>query len=288
MLARPPVNGGASQWRIVLPELPEVETTRRGIAPHVIGRRVTQVTVRNPRLRYPVHRRLASLLEGREVGAVERRGKYLWLAYANGALILHLGMSGSLCIVPATRPPRKHDHIDICFDHGQCLRLHDPRRFSMMVWSSGNPLRHALLKDLGVEPLGAGLDGGYLYRRSRGRRVTVKQFIMDGHIVTGVGNIYACEALFLAGISPLRQAGRISLARYQPLAQSIKDVLGEAIALGGTTLRDFFHGDGQPGYFQQRLSVYQRHGSPCRRCGHPIRMQRLGQRSSFYCGTCQR
>ena len=225
---------------------------------------------------------------GGTVKAVERRGKYLWLACANGALILHLGMSGSLCVVPATRPPRKHDHIDICFDNGQCLRLHDPRRFSMAVWSSADPLRHALLRDIGVEPLGAGFDGAYLHHRSRGRRVAVKQFIMDGHIVAGVGNIYANEALFAAGISPLRQAGRISLARYQRLSEAIKGVLGDAIAQGGTTLRDFFHGDGQSGYFQQRLSVYQRHGTPCQRCGRPIRVQRQGQRSSFYCGTCQR
>lgn len=271
-----------------MPELPEVETARRGIAPHVVGRRVTGVTVRNPRLRYPVPRRLASLLTGRAVQAVERRGKYLWLAYDNGALILHLGMSGSLCVVPAARPPRKHDHVDIRFDHGQSLRLHDPRRFSVMVWSPGDPLQHALLKDIGIEPLGAGLDGEYLYRRSRGRRVTVKQFIMDGRIVAGVGNIYANEALFMAGILPLRPAGRISLARYRHLGEAIKSVLGEAIRQGGTTLRDFYHGEGRPGYFQQYLRVYQRHGTPCQCCGHPIRMQRLGQRSSFYCGTCQR
>lgn len=271
-----------------MPELPEVETTRRGIAPHVIGRRVTGVTVRNPRLRYPVHPNLTRLLTGREVEAVERRGKYLWLGYANGALILHLGMSGSLCVVPAARPPRKHDHVDILFDHGQCLRLHDPRRFSMMVWSRGDPLQHPLLRDIGVEPLSAGLNGEYLYLRSRRRRVMVKQFIMDGRIVAGVGNIYANEALYAAGISPLRPAGRISLARYQRLDEAIKGVLGEAISQGGTTLRDFYHGDGQPGYFQQRLRVYQRHGTPCPHCGHTIRMQRLGQRSSFYCGTCQR
>lgn len=271
-----------------MPELPEVETTRRGIAPHIVGRRVAGVTVRNGRLRYPVHRRLAGLLTGRSVEAVGRRGKYLWLACDGGALIVHLGMSGSLCIVPAARPPRKHDHVDILFDHGQCLRLHDPRRFSMMVWSGGDPLRHDLLRHIGVEPLDAGLDGDYLYARSRRRRVAVKQFIMDGRIVAGVGNIYANEALFMAGISPQRAAGRISLARYRRLGEAIKAVLGEAITQGGTTLRDFYHGDGQPGYFQQCLRVYQRHGAPCRRCGHPIRMRRLGQRSSFYCGTCQR
>jgi formamidopyrimidine-DNA glycosylase len=271
-----------------VPELPEVETTRRGIAPHVIGRRITAVTVRNPRLRYPVTGRLASLLTGREVAAVERRGKYLWLSCGDGALILHLGMSGSLCVVPDARPVRKHDHVDIHFERGQCLRLHDPRRFSMVVWTSGDPLHHPLLRDIGVEPLDAGLDGDYLYRCSRGRRVSVKQFIMDGRIVAGVGNIYANEALFTAGIAPQRSAGRVSQQRYAHLAEAIRRVLTEAITQGGTTLRDFYHGDGQPGYFQHRLSVYQRHGAPCRHCGRPIHMQRQGQRSSFYCRGCQR
>lgn len=271
-----------------MPELPEVETTRRGIAPHILGQRVAGVIVREPRLRYPVPANLGSLLCGRSVAAVQRRGKYLWLDCRTGYLIVHLGMSGSLCIVPASTPARRHDHVDIQFRHGASLRLHDPRRFSVLLWTRSDPLRHALLKDIGVEPLDGGLDGDYLYARSRGRRVAVKQFIMDGRIVAGVGNIYANEALHLAAISPLRPAGRVSRARYQRLGEAIKTVLGEAIDHGGTTLRDFYHGDGRPGYFQQQLRVYQRPDAPCRRCGRLIRMLRVGQRSSFYCTGCQR
>ncbi len=271
-----------------MPELPEVETTCRGIAPHVLGGTILNVIVREPRLRVRVRDDLAALLRGQRVQAVERRGKYLWLRCQDGCLVVHLGMSGSLCIVPCARAPRKHDHIDIQFDSNQCLRLHDPRRFGVMLWSVGDPLRHPLLKDIGLEPLSDALNGDYLYGRSRGRRLTVKQFIMDGRVVAGVGNIYANEALHLAGISPLRQAGRISRRRYQCLAQAIKTVLDEAIAAGGTTLRDFYAGEGSPGYFKQRLRVYQRDGEPCLRCGRPIRALRLGQRASFYCTSCQR
>lgn len=271
-----------------MPELPEVETTRHGIAPHVLGREILGVVVRDGRLRLPVQRDLPRLLRGQRVQAVERRGKYLWLSCQDGFLVVHLGMSGSLCVVPGPRAPRKHDHLDIELDSGRRLRLHDPRRFSTVLWSPTDPLRHPLLRDIGVEPLGGGLNGDYLYRRSRGRRRAVKAFIMDGRVVAGVGNIYANEALFVAAISPLRPAGRISRQRYQRLAAAIKSVLGEAIAAGGTTLRDFQYGDGEPGYFKQFLRVYQRHGEPCQRCGHPIRLLRLGQRSSFYCIGCQR
>lgn len=271
-----------------MPELPEVETTRHGIAPHVIGRQAVGVIVREARLRQPVPDNLAGLLCGQSVEEVGRRGKYLWLRCQRGFVLVHLGMSGSLCVVPSSRPPRKHDHVDIRFDGGVCLRLHDPRRFSTLLWSAGDPLRHALLKDIGVEPLSDALDGEYLYGRSRGRRLAVKQFIMDGRVVAGVGNIYANEALFAAAISPLRAAGGISRLRYQRLAAAIKTVLGDAIAQGGTTLRDFYHGEGRPGYFQQRLRVYQRHGTPCQRCGRRIRLLRVGQRSSFYCVACQR
>lgn len=271
-----------------MPELPEVETTCRGIGPHVTGRTVVDVVVRESRLRLPVPDDLASVLRGQCVYAVARRGKYLWLSCDSGHLVVHLGMSGSLCVAPPQRVPRKHDHVEILFDGERSLRLHDPRRFSMVLWSPGDPLEHPLLKEMGLEPLTDALNGDYLFERSRGRRLAVKQFIMDGRIVAGVGNIYANEALHLAGISPLRRAGRVSRRRYRGLAEAIKTVLREAIAAGGTTLRDFHSGEGTPGYFKQRLRVYQRHGQPCGRCGQPIRALRLGQRASFYCVACQR
>jgi len=271
-----------------MPELPEVETTCRGIAPHVTGRTVVDVVVREPRLRQPVPGDLALLMRGQRVRAVGRRGKYLWLHCRDGYLVIHLGMSGSLCLAPPGRPPRKHDHVEVAFSGGRCLRLHDPRRFSTVLWSPGDPLQHPLLRDMGLEPLSEALNGEYLFERSRGRRLTVKQFIMDGRIVAGVGNIYANEALHMAGIAPFRPAGRIARLRYGRLAEAIKAVLREAIAAGGTPLRDFYSGDGAPGYFKQRLRVYQRQGEPCRQCGHPIRTRRLGQRASFYCTACQR
>ena len=271
-----------------MPELPEVETTRRGIAPHVVGRRVADVAVRQPRLRYPVPPRLASRLRGREVVEVGRRGKYLWLRFDHGALVVHLGMSGSLCLVAAGRDPGKHDHVDIEFEGGTRLRLHDPRRFGSVTWADGDPLRHPLLAGLGIEPLDDAMNGDYLHRRSRGRRASVKQFIMDNRILTGVGNIYANEALYAAAISPLRAAGRVSLERYTSLAAAIQEVLQAAIRAGGTTLRDFHHGEGRPGYFGRELLVYQREGDACGRCVCSMRAHRRGQRSSFYCAGCQR
>jgi len=271
-----------------MPELPEVETTRRGIAPHLRGHRVVEVRLREPRLRWPVPATLAHDLADRRIQDVERRGKYLLIRFDTGTLLVHLGMSGSLRIVQADAPPRKHDHVDLVLDNDRALRLCDPRRFGAMLWITGDPLRHALLRDLGPEPLESDFSGDYLYRRSRGRSASVKSFIMDSHIVTGVGNIYANEALFLAGIHPARAAGRIAAPRYARLCGAIRTVLGHSIELGGTTLRDFVNSAGEPGYFQQTLRVYDRTGQPCRVCGAPIRERRLGQRSAFYCPVCQR
>jgi len=271
-----------------MPELPEVETTRRGIAPHVEGRRVTKVVVRQRRLRWPVPRALQRELTGQTVKSVGRRAKYLLLGTDAGTAILHLGMSGSLRLVPADSPPGPHDHVDLVLDDGNCLRLTDPRRFGALLWTRADPARHPLLRDLGPEPFDAAFNGAYLYRRARGRRLAVKNFLMDSHIVAGVGNIYANEALFLAGIHPARPAGRISARRYERLAQSVRDILQQAIAQGGTTLRDFVGGDGRPGYFRQTLRVYGRAGQPCPVCNTRLRVTHIGQRSTFYCPRCQR
>lgn len=271
-----------------MPELPEVETARRGIEPHVVGRKVTQVLVRDARMRWPVPPELQNQLPGQTIHAVARRAKYLLLRTDTGTVILHLGMSGNLRVLPCDTPPRKHDHVDIVLDNGLCLRLHDPRRFGAVLWTQDDPLQHPLLAELGPEPLEENFNGDYLFHRSRGRAAPVKQFLMDSHIVVGVGNIYANEALYLAGIHPLRAAGRISRERYARLAQAIKQVLQDAIAQGGTTLRDFLTSDGQPGYFSLYLRVYGRTGEPCPACKKPVVQIRQGQRSTFYCGTCQR
>ena len=271
-----------------MPELPEVETTRRGIAPHVEGRRVTKVVVRQRRLRWPVPRALQRELTEQTVKSVGRRAKYLLLGTDAGTAILHLGMSGSLRLVPADSPPGPHDHVDLVLDDGNCLRLTDPRRFGALLWTRADPARHPLLRDLGPEPFDAAFNGAYLYRRARGRRLAVKNFLMDSHTVAGVGNIYANEALFLAGIHPARPAGRISARRYERLAQSVRDILQQAIAQGGTTLRDFVGGDGRPGYFRQTLRVYGRAGQPCPVCNTRLRVTHIGQRSTFYCPRCQR
>lgn len=271
-----------------MPELPEVETTRRGIVPHVSGQRVARVLVREPRLRWPVPPDLGTALAGQVIEGVERRAKYLLLRCPAGTLLIHLGMSGSLRIVPAATPAQRHDHADIVFDAGHCLRLRDPRRFGALLWTSGDPLHHLLLADLGPEPLDDDFSGAYLYRQARGRSVAVKHFIMDSHIVVGVGNIYANEALFLAGIHPLRAAGQVSRARYERLAAAIQHVLRAALAQGGTTLRDFHASDGRAGYFQLQLAVYGRAEQPCTVCKRPLIGIRQGQRSSYYCRACQR
>lgn len=271
-----------------MPELPEVETTCRGIAPHIEGRTVTKVIVRNRNLRWPVPAQLQRTLTGLRIEQVDRRGKYILIHTATGCLIMHLGMSGSLSITDAETPPRKHDHVDIVFDSGQCLRLHDPRRFGSIHWTTAEPLQHPLLAALGPEPLSPDFDLDTLWQASRKRRVAIKSFIMNSHIVVGVGNIYASEALFMAGIHPRRPAGRVTRLAYEKLLKAIKSVIRSAIKQGGTTLRDFTQSDGKPGYFKQRLKVYGREGEACRVCGTPIRQVVIGQRASYFCPACQR
>lgn len=270
-----------------MPELPEVETTRAGIAPHVEGRQIQRLQVYQPSLRWPVPDDLPQLLAGQQILQLRRRAKYLLFDLAAGSFIVHLGMSGSLRLVTDQSALRKHDHLEWFFANGQRLRYHDPRRFGCVLWQPAGE-QHALLQQLGPEPLSAAFDAARLYQLSRGRRSPVKQFIMDNAVVVGVGNIYANEALFMAGIRPDRAAGRISLARYGVLAAAIKQVLQRAIDAGGTTLRDFVNGQGQPGYFRQSLQVYGREGEPCRRCGSLLRARQLGQRNTFYCVACQR
>ena len=271
-----------------MPELPEVETVRRGLEPHLVGRAVQDVVVRQRRLRYPLPRDLPAKLTRRRLLAIARRGKYLLFHFAHGVLIAHLGMSGSLRMTDAATPPGKHDHLDFVFGAGKILRYRDARRFGLFLWCAGDAEQHRLLSGLGVEPLDAAFDGDYLYALSRGQRVAVKNFIMDSHVVVGVGNIYASEALFLAGIHPARPAGRVARARYAALAGAVRTVLRKAIKQGGTSLRDFVREDGTPGYFRVSLNVYGREGEPCPRCAAPIKRRVLGQRSSYYCDRCQR
>ena len=270
-----------------MPELPEVETTRRGIAPHISGQRVNRVIVRNPNLRWPVSKRLEKELTGQIIRSVKRRAKYLLLDTDAGTAILHLGMSGSLRIIAPAEPPRKHDHVDFVFADA-ALRFTDPRRFGSLHWTRRPAMQHRLISPLGCEPLGEAFNGDYLYLRSRNRTVAVKQFIMNSHIVVGIGNIYASEALYMAGIHPKRAAGNVSRNKYRLLAEVIQEVLNDAIDQGGTTLRDFVNGDGKPGYFGQHLNVYGKAGEPCISCRVPIREIRQGQRSTFYCPKCQR
>ncbi len=270
-----------------MPELPEVETTRLGLAPHLEGRTVSAVVVREPRLRWPVPGTLRAELTGKVVRKVQRRGKYLLLRADNGTAILHLGMSGSLRIIPADCAPEKHDHVDLVLDSGLALRLNDPRRFGAVLWTRDEPADYWLLTNLGPEPLGDQFDGDYLSRRLQGRRAAIKTSLMDSRIVAGVGNIYASESLYLAGIHPKRAAGRIASARLRILASAVKSVLQDAIRAGGTTLRDFTLVDGQPGYFQQHLKVYDREDEPCDRCGAPIRTAVIAQRATYYCVKCQ-
>ena len=270
-----------------MPELPEVETTRRGIAPHIEGQNITQVIVRQPKLRWPVPETLAQTLPGLSIQSVSRRAKYLLFSTASGTVLLHLGMSGNLRIMSANQAAGKHDHIDFVFANGTILRFNDPRRFGAVLWTTEPPSEHQLLKDLGPEPLLADFNGELLYSLSRNRKTAVKLFIMDSHIVVGVGNIYANEALFMAGIRPTRQAGKISLARYQKLAECIRVVLQQAIQQGGTTLRDFVNEAGKPGYFQQQLRVYGRAGLACVGCNQLLTEIRIANRSTVFCGHCQ-
>jgi formamidopyrimidine-DNA glycosylase len=271
-----------------MPELPEVETTRRGLEPHVVGRRVRDVVVRNANLRWPVPRNLGQRLRGEEVRAVRRRGKYLLFDIGEGHLLVHLGMSGRLTVIPSELPPRKHDHVDVRFEGEKSLRLTDPRRFGAFLWVSGEAERHALLRNLGLEPFDGAFTGRALHDRARGRTVAIKHFLMNSSVVTGVGNIYASEALFHAGVHPLRSAGRISGERWDRIVQAVRETLERAVEKGGTTLRDFASADGTPGYFLAECAVYGREGQPCVRCRTPIKAIRQGQRSTFYCPACQR
>ena len=271
-----------------MPELPEVETTRRGLAPHIEGKRVSGVTVRNAALRWPVPQALGGEIAGCIIDRISRRAKYLIFSCGKGSLILHLGMSGSLRYLDKDAAPGKHDHFDLHFEDGSLMRLRDPRRFGAVLWEKGEVSAHPLLAHLGIEPFDPGFSGKMLHNLSRGRQVAVKQFLMDSKIVVGVGNIYANEALFRSGISPKTPAGKISLSRYERLAAEIVSTLSAAIAAGGSSLRDFVDSSGNPGYFQQDYFVYGRTNEPCRKCSGPIRQMKQGQRSSFYCPTCQK
>lgn len=273
-----------------MPELPEVETTLRGVLPHLIGRTVTDVIVREPRLRQPVPPQIAAL-KGLTIDSGRRRSKYLLFgAGGSGTLLIHLGMSGSLRITAAEVEPRKHDHVLFRLSDGQDLRYHDPRRFGCVLWlGDATPeTTHPLLTSLGPEPLADGFSGRHLFERSRGRSTAVKTFIMDAKVVVGIGNIYACESLFLSRIRPDRAAGKVTLAEYDRLASAAREVLLQSIQMGGTTLRDFVREDGQPGYFKQSLRVYDRQAQPCRVCATPIRKTVLGQRSTYFCPLCQK
>jgi formamidopyrimidine-DNA glycosylase len=270
-----------------MPELPEVETSRRGIAPWIQDQDVSGVIVRQQNLRWPVAREIEQVLPGQKIRSLTRRAKYLLIGTDAGTALLHLGMSGSLRIIDSGTPAGVHDHVDIEFASGKALRFRDPRRFGSLLWSD-DPYQHPLLRNLGPEPLDEEFSGEYLREVARGRRVSIKQFLMNASVVVGVGNIYASESLFVAAIHPKRQAGRIALHRMEALADAVKTVLGSAIDAGGTTLRDFYGGDGEPGHFQQQLEVYGRDGEPCLRCKRPVSAIVQGQRSTYYCKNCQR
>ena len=274
-----------------MPELPEVETTLRGVAPHVVDRKIVDVDIRERRLRWPIPPEVDGVA-GKKIVSARRRGKYLLfeLSETVGTLILHLGMSGSLRVIDPDTDWRKHDHFSLLLDSGKALRFHDPRRFGCLLFCQGNPeAEHPLLAPLGPEPLaGDEFTGAYLAGKAEGRKVAIKALIMNSHIVVGVGNIYACEALLMAGIHPARAAGRISRARLEKLATAIQKVLGDAIEMGGTTLRDFLNEKGEPGYFKQQLRVYDREGKACRDCGATVKRIVQTQRSTFFCPKCQR
>ncbi|MGH8482110.1 MAG: bifunctional DNA-formamidopyrimidine glycosylase/DNA-(apurinic or apyrimidinic site) lyase [Nevskiaceae bacterium] len=280
-----------------MPELPEVETVRRGLAPHVVGRVIERVIVRDRRLRWPIARGFERKLAGRTIRAVDRRGKYLLLDLGGSPtdapdgrdrVILHLGMTGRLSLIAPGRAVQKHDHLDLELSGGLVLRLNDPRRFGAALWWPASHPTHMLLKHMGPEPFADGFGADYLFGLARGRSAPVKNFLMDGRVVVGVGNIYAVESLFRAGIRPQRAAGRVTRAGYAKLARAVRDVLSDAIAAGGTTFRDFRNSNDQPGYFVQKLNVYDRAGEPCRKCRTPIKRLVIGQRSSYYCPACQR
>lgn len=270
-----------------MPELPEVETIRRGITPHVVDQRVAECIVREPRLRFAVAPDLAERWRGQRIANVRRRSKYLLLDGDRDTLLIHLGMSGRVHVLLEELPLRKHDHVDIVLESGTILRYHDPRRFGFMQLCNADPAQVPLLAKLGPEPLEPQFDGDYLHARLKGRTACIKTLLMDAHIVVGVGNIYAQEALFTAGIRPGRAAGRLSRPDCRRLVAAVKAVLEQAVQAGGTTLRDFTGADGAPGYFQQDLHVYGRAGSPCRRCGAALRLSRISGRSTTWCAHCQ-
>lgn len=271
-----------------MPELPEVETTRRGIEPLVVNKVIDQVRIYNASLRWPVPQELTRVLPGQSIAAVGRRSKYLLFVFSKGTLIVHLGMTGHLRVDNVQSEKRKHDHVEITFTDGTALRYNDSRRFGSILWTTADPRQHVRLAALGPEPFDSTFNAAYLYTVSRKRKLAVKPFLMDAHVVVGVGNIYASEALYRAGISPLRPAGKVSKAAYQALVQSVKTILNEAISVGGTTIRDFSNSEGKPGYFSQELRVYGRTGQTCKACNTPIKQVKLGQRSTFYCPVCQK
>ena len=271
-----------------MPELPEVETTRRGLTPHLTDQVIRAVVVRHPKLRWPVPEQLVTLLPGKRIRQIQRRGKYLLFNIESGWLIIHLGMSGSLRMVPAAEKPGAHDHFDLVLTNGLAMRLRDPRRFGAVLWAGSNPFTHPLLARLGMEPMTPALSAEKFFQAARTRSAPIKQVLMDSHLVVGVGNIYANEALFAAGIHPKTAAKRLGLARVQRLIDAVNATLTRAIRAGGSSLRDFVKADGEPGYFQLEYAVYGRTGEPCRHCGRPIKQIRQGQRSSFYCAACQK
>ncbi len=271
-----------------MPELPEIETTLRGLEPHLRGQRITGAVIRHPHLRWPIPKNLPKLLRGQTIRSIRRRAKYLLIECGNGTLILHLGMSGSLRILPSDTVIEKHDHFDLLLANGLIMRLRDPRRFGAVLWYEGDVSQHPLLAQLGPEPLQKDFDAEHLHRATRNKTAAIKFVIMDNHIVVGVGNIYVNEALFRAGIRPQLAASKLSKPRCARLVQTIRETLREAIKLGGSSLRDFVGSDGNPGYFQQHYWVYGRTGEPCRACGTVIKQVKQGQRSSFYCPKCQR
>lgn len=270
-----------------MPELPEVEVTRRGLLP-LLQQKVRAVAIRAPALRWPIPEQLPQLLHEQTLLQLARRGKYIIARFGSGSVLLHLGMSGHISLLQQDQPPAKHDHFDISFYSGQVLRLNDARRFGAVLWAGAAPEQHVLLKTLGLEPLEPEFDGDWLYQRLRNRSVAIKNAVMDSHLVVGVGNIYASESLFRAGIHPAMPAGKLSRARCHRLVEAIKETLTAALVAGGSTVRDFQGADGGSGYFQLSCFVYGRDGQPCKTCGTPVKIMRQGQRSTFFCSRCQR
>ena len=270
-----------------MPELPEVETTRKGISPYVVGSCIKNIIIRERRLRWLIPKNLERLLKNQRIEKITRRAKYLLFKTKKGFLIIHLGMSGSLRVIKNNEPPIKHDHVDFIFESGYLLRFHDPRKFGSILWTNQDPMTHRLIAHLGPEPLSNEFNTDYLYTESRKRSLSIKSFIMNNSIVVGIGNIYANEALFLSGINPKLKANKISKLRYRKLIRSIETILSKAIDKGGTTLRDFVNGNGMPGYFSNELKIYNRAGESCIECKRKIKMIRQNQRSTFYCAFCQ-